>query len=80
MPNVATMAKKVEPVEPGREERKPVQLPLPWFKLLRRLSALDEKPHTWYVMKVLEEKAQAHDEIDASEIPPLPWEDEEKPK
>ncbi len=59
----------------GREERKPVQIPVPWFRVLRRLAQQDEKHHGWYILKVLDEKAR---EAGFEDLPPLPWKESEQ--
>lgn len=57
-----------------REERKPVQLPLAWFALLRRLAAMNRQPHTWYFLSLVEAAAK---DAGIEDIPPLPWETDE---
>jgi hypothetical protein len=59
----------------GRAPRHPVQLPIPWFRVLKKLARMDEKKHTQYLLKVLHEKAT---DAGIEDLPPLPWDDEEE--
>lgn len=51
--------------------RKPIQMPIDWYKLLHKLAAANKQPMLWYLQHLI---AQVADE-QGTERPKLPWEE-----
>ena len=51
--------------------RKPVQMPMPWYKLTSKLASNKKQPMLWYLMSLLAKEAEEAN----IERPKLPWEE-----
>jgi len=51
--------------------RKPIQMPIDWYKLLHKLASANKQPMLWYLQSMI---AQGADE-QGKERPKLPWEE-----
>jgi hypothetical protein len=57
-----------------KTERKPMQVPVDWLRVIRRRASKGEKPALWYVISLVRAECIAAGETD---LPPLPWEETE---
>lgn len=52
--------------------RKPMQIPVTWLRLARKMAAKRKQPTLWFVLHLIQQAAEQEDE----EVPPGPWDDE----